>query len=680
MQFDRLYTFFISDILQILIIFLVLYYIVKTIKDTRAWILAKGIAIVFIIYALTGFLKLNGVKYILEQSMQLLGIAVIIMFQPELQKLFETIGKQDFKTWYNKIRAARENVELEGFITTKAINEIATACDAMSKVKTGVLIVIEGDTPLTSIIDSGIDINADITSELLINIFEKNTPLHDGAVVIKDNKVRAATCYLPLTKNSEVDKSLGTRHRAGIGISEVTDAMVVIVSEETGEISTCRNGKISHGITSEKLRKLLHVFQENSASEKQELEETRRLKVNPNKLITKLTVAFISILLWVSLANANDSVVSVTVKDVPVQLKNESAIELIGQTYEIKSGDTVDVTITGRKSVVNNIKESDIKAFADLRKLSQVNSVPIEVSTSKKDIEVSTKNSDVMILELEDIVEKEIPVEISLYGNYGNDKYFAVDSISEDEIRVSAPESRIKDISKAVITVDVHGRTEDFVTFCTPELVGENGEAVNTNGVISTTHQIKVEAKAYNRKEVTVSVNLINDKDDSYYRLNNYELSKNTITIAGEQEALDGIDDIIVNMSLSDSNNNTSIIDISKYVSDEFYIVDEDVNITIKVDATKFVKRTIQIDNDKIQVEYNSALNKKNDLGIISDNCYIEIMKDVELEEITVDMLAPTLVVKNTNIGTYSENLEFKSIDGVEIVKPAEVEYRIYKK
>ena len=413
LQVYRIYTFFISDIIQILIIFYALYYIIKSIRNTRAWILAKGIGIVYIIYSIVVLLKLNTVEYIMQQLFSLTAVAIIIMFQPELQKLFESLGKQDFKTWYNKIKKDK-NKEFK-LLHDETIAEIVEGCKKMAAVKTGVLLVIERDIPLENVINSGIDINADVTGALLINIFEKNTPLHDGAVVIKNNKVRAATCYLPLSKNPEIQKSLGTRHRAGIGISETTDALVVIISEETGEISFCENGKINHGISPEMLKKKLQAIGNKPTVEQ---EKSKHSIVSVNKISTKVIVAIVSIMLWVSITNSQDAVVTTTIKNVPVSITNANVIDKIGQTYKVTSGKTVDVKITGRRSIVSSISQSDLIAEADFRKLSQVYSVPIQVSSKKhnNELEINTTNDDVMTLKLEDIVEKELALEVVVNG------------------------------------------------------------------------------------------------------------------------------------------------------------------------------------------------------------------------------------------------------------------------
>lgn len=397
LQVYRLYTFFISDIIQILIIFYVLYYIIKSIRNTRAWILAKGIGIVYIIYSIVVLLRLNTVEYIMQQLFSLTAVAIIIMFQPELQKLFESLGKQDFKTWYNKIKKDK-NKEFK-LLHDETIDEIVEGCKKMAAVKTGVLLVIERDIPLENVINSGIDINADVTGALLINIFEKNTPLHDGAVVIKNNKVRAATCYLPLSKNPEIQKSLGTRHRAGIGISETTDALVVIVSEETGEISFCDNGKINHGISPEMLKKKLQAIGNKHTVEQ---EKSKHSIVSANKISTKVIVAIVSIMLLVSITNSQDAVVTTTIKNVPVSITNANVLDKIGQTYKVTSGKTVDIKITGRRSVVSSINQSDLIAEADFRKMSQVYSVPIQVSSKKhnNELEINTTNDDVMTLKL----------------------------------------------------------------------------------------------------------------------------------------------------------------------------------------------------------------------------------------------------------------------------------------
>lgn len=232
------------DIVDILIVTVLIYAIVSFIRETRAWTLLKGIGLIAVVGILAMIFQLNTISWIIKNTLSVGIIAVIIVFQPEMRTALERLGR----------KVSTESSDYEGKVTKETATEIAKACIEMSKVKTGALIVIENKVGLREYSKTGIDIDANVKSALLINIFEHNTPLHDGAVIIKNNRILSATCYLPLTESLEVSKELGTRHRAAIGLSEKADALVLVVSEETGNISIVQKGKIEFRYESEKVK------------------------------------------------------------------------------------------------------------------------------------------------------------------------------------------------------------------------------------------------------------------------------------------------------------------------------------------------------------------------------------------------------------------------------------------
>ncbi len=242
----------ITDILDILIVAYIIYKIIFWIKETRAWALFKGILVIMALAAVATLLKLNTIIWILSNTLSVGIIAAIVLFQPELRKALEQLGKGQFFSYF--IRAAEQDTDKAN---SRTVEEIVKAADKMSAVKTGALILVEQEVPLGDFERTGIPIDAIISSQLLINIFEHNTPLHDGAVIIRRNRIAAVTCFLPLTDSNEVSMELGTRHRAAIGASEVSDAYVIVVSEETGAISLARGGVLYRELTSEQLRSML---------------------------------------------------------------------------------------------------------------------------------------------------------------------------------------------------------------------------------------------------------------------------------------------------------------------------------------------------------------------------------------------------------------------------------------
>lgn len=241
----------VKTIVDISIVSYAIYKVATLVRETRAWQLIKGILFILIASKLSEILGLRTIAFILKMIIQYLAIALVVLFQPELRRGLEQIGRSRFKNFFN--------LEDESYtIKVKSnIEEIIKAVVEMSKTFTGALIVIERETKIGDIINSGIQIDSNVTSELLMNIFTPNTPLHDGAVVIRGDKIKAAACFLPLTENPNLSKELGTRHRAALGISEVSDAIVVVASEESGKISVALNGGLTRNLTSDTLRKAL---------------------------------------------------------------------------------------------------------------------------------------------------------------------------------------------------------------------------------------------------------------------------------------------------------------------------------------------------------------------------------------------------------------------------------------
>lgn len=250
----------VPDIIEIIIIAIVLYQVMGWFKKSRAWTLFKGIAVLALCWLVAAIFDLNTILWIFRNTISVGIIAIIIIFQPELRRALEQLGKQNFiATLFDSSSSEKR----ERF-TTKTMNELIKAAFEMSKNKTGALIVIEQNVALGDYERTGIPIDAVVSSQLLVNIFEHNTPLHDGAVIMRNNRIVAATCYLPLSDSLEINKELGTRHRAGIGISEVSDSMTIIVSEETGDVSVAVGGELFRGLDADNLRKKLSYIQNKS--------------------------------------------------------------------------------------------------------------------------------------------------------------------------------------------------------------------------------------------------------------------------------------------------------------------------------------------------------------------------------------------------------------------------------
>ena len=254
----------VMDVVEILILAFILYKAMVWIKNTRAWAIVKGMAIVLIFMAIAVLLDMTTIIWLAKSLFLLIGLAIIVALQPEIRRLVEELGQTNFLSALLKL----DEKKVEGRFSDDTLNEIIVASYEMGRAKTGALIVIEKDSPLEEYERTGIKVDAVVTSQLLINIFEHNTPLHDGAVIIRGDRVAAATCYLPLSDKRTLSKELGTRHRAGVGISENTDSMTIIVSEETGKVSVAYGGELFRALDVSELRRKLEMIQNKHLAER----------------------------------------------------------------------------------------------------------------------------------------------------------------------------------------------------------------------------------------------------------------------------------------------------------------------------------------------------------------------------------------------------------------------------
>ena len=272
------------DVIEIFLISFFVYQFMVWIKFTRAYTLLKGILVVLAFIFLAYIFKMNTILWIISKLSNVLIIGVMVIFQPELRKMLEQLGQKKIMATLIPFDTGKE---VKKRFTDKTINELVKACFDMGEVKTGALIVIEQENRLSEYERTGINIDAVLTSQLLINIFEHNTPLHDGAVIVRGNRVAAATCYLPLSDNMELSKQLGTRHRAGVGISEVSDSLTIIVSEETGKVSIAQGGKLTRCVNSAALRSALVKAQNKMVIENGKLRHLLKGRVKHEEKTTK---------------------------------------------------------------------------------------------------------------------------------------------------------------------------------------------------------------------------------------------------------------------------------------------------------------------------------------------------------------------------------------------------------
>ncbi|MDR2546053.1 MAG: diadenylate cyclase CdaA [Lachnospiraceae bacterium] len=269
-----------TDIVEILIISFLAYSLMVWIKTTRAWSLLRGVIVIAIFILVAAIFSMSTILWIVQNVISVAVIAIVVILQPELRRALEQLGRKNILTSMLSFDTAKQET---GRFTDRTVNEITKACLEMSRDRTGALIVVEQNDYLIDYEKTGIDIDAIVTSELLINIFEHNTPLHDGAVLIRGNRIIAATCYLPLSDNPQLGKDLGTRHRAAIGMSEETDSMTIIVSEENGCISIAYKDEIKRGFDGDGMRKQLMLIQDKRDEEK----KTRRKAKSNDKAVKR---------------------------------------------------------------------------------------------------------------------------------------------------------------------------------------------------------------------------------------------------------------------------------------------------------------------------------------------------------------------------------------------------------
>lgn len=270
-----------NNVLEILIISVLIYYILIWIRDTRAWTLLKGILVICAFMLFVYVFQMDTILWLFQNLISVAIISIFVLFQPELRRALEQLGRKNILSSFFNLSGSGAADEQTVKTVEKTKSEIIKACMEMSKVRTGALIVIEQDVQLSEYERTGIFLDSLVSSQLLINIFEHNTPLHDGAVFIRNNRIVAATCYLPLSDNMLLSKELGTRHRAGVGISEVSDSITLIVSEETGMISVAHDGMLFRGLSQEELREQLSTLMKNQDAPKRS--RWRRIIKNEKK-------------------------------------------------------------------------------------------------------------------------------------------------------------------------------------------------------------------------------------------------------------------------------------------------------------------------------------------------------------------------------------------------------------
>lgn len=668
-DFFKFYTLKINDLLEIFIIMFVIFQLLKQLKDTRAWVIVKGVLVLFILYGIAYFASFKAITYMSSGLFTFLLMALVVMFQPELRKLLEGLGNRNL-SFSKIIKIFKKQNEQETLYNTKTIDEIIKSVNIMSKVKTGALILIERQSTLTGYASTGITINADITSQLIVNIFEKNTPLHDGAMIIRNNKISAATCYLPLSDNRRIDKKLGTRHRAAIGASEETDALIIVVSEETGAISIVIDGKIKHGIQVEKLREYLV---DNQISGLQEDSQPKEVKYKKIKLY--LTSIILGAFLWGILTEAADPIVTVKFYNIPVEIVNTDNLIDLGYVYEIKSGDTVDIYVEGHKSVINNLTANDFKATANAEEMSITNSMIINVECSKlqDEIEINTKNA-LTTIQVDDAVTIDCIVTAQKTGKEPEGYFVSELTPNLKTITITGPKSKLKTINNAMAIVDVSNFTENFTVEATFDIYDKNGNKIDlTNCELSTT-KIEVSGVVQKTKEIPININVFDSSlENSEIKINNIELSKETVIISASDEVLKNMEElnILLDVSSNSTNNIKSTIKLSNYIPNNVCFADTEDLIEIEINITRYITRNITITPQDIKII--------NGNGIVENGEYIATVKfDYDDSEfIKVKEIKPYIDVNGLGKGKQNVLLNFENTSKIQIIQSPSIKVTV---
>lgn len=676
-----------ADALEIIIISVLIYQLTKRIIDTRIFVVAKGILIMLALYGILILTHLDVLASIFQWFIILCLICIVLACQPEIKKIMESTGSKnyivEFINWWKRDKDKNQYIEF----SDETLDAIVEACEQMSKTKTGALMVFELDTPLKEIVATGIKLDAIITKQLLIQIFEKNTPLHDGAVVIKHDRIESATSYLPLSNNLNINKDLGTRHRAGIGVTEQVDCFVVIVSEETGSISYVQDGKIRHKVSLKELRLMLSRIQHRKDVKKKHFESVKNIRFNNMK--TKI-IAFIGgILVWFAVLSIIDPVTTRRFADIDVEVVNGEVITSAEQTYEILNKEDISIIVKGRRSIIDSITNADIKALADIRDMSKVYNVPIQVKLLNGFdgyAEITYKSMDNLKIMIDTISEKVIKVEYEQLGKLVDGNYVNDISSSVNVVTIKGANSVVSTIDKVILPVNIAGHTETFTTTVNPVVYDRNGDKIPTEKLQLSETNFDLTVNMLNTKVVKLNIS-IPDGEAEEFRVVEYALEKDDIIIGAdddilnETESIDIVLDITEDITNITSNKLVKTIDLVNYMPDGVVVASTNTKLNLEIEVETPVETDIEIDVDNIEIK---GLSSKFDC-IIKDNKYTLKVKGYEedLKQLGKDDIKLTLDLKYSTDKLGEKELIAKiesdneNLSKLEIIEVPTVEYKV---
>lgn len=662
------------DIAEMALIVYVLYKFIVSVKDTRTMLLIKAIFILLGIYFVAELLNFNVITVIFQSLALIAIVAAIIIFQPELRKTLERLGSADYHPVKKFFKRKNGGASLR--YSNKTLDEICDAAFALSSTKTGALIVAEQDIPLNDYIDTGISLNADVSSALLINIFEKNTPLHDGAIIVVNNKVVAGTCYLPLSDNPKISKHLGTRHRAALGVSETTDCFVVVVSEETGRVSYVENGKIMVCKNKEDLYAKLKARQ----IKKETKEKNFNLKHN---LLIKVAALFTGVAVWFFAMNSIDPVITRTIYDVPITVINEQVLEDAGKTYEIISAKTATVIVTDVRSIAENLTKDDISVVADLSKLSYVNSVPLSANAKNTTTTVEFVRDNTLTVSLDNIVTKEFALSFDKVGEAAIGYFVSKITSPTQGIVVTGAEKLINTIDRVEFTVDVSGAKDNFSKTVSPVIYDKNGSVLDIKQFVLSKKSILVQAELLNTKEIPLNITLATPEEDALYTLSINSYNPTTIRIAASDDVLNDISELNIevktDIASAELTQATFVkeINVNDYLPSGVFCASNTNKINILINYEPFMRKALTFSINDILVEGQ----RNGHQVVLARNAFqVEVMGPAEIiATLEITDLIPYIDVTNLPVGTHSLPLQYKNLDGIIMLSETNVDFTIEK-
>lgn len=662
---QKLFSFFnsfyipkvhIADVFEMLLLLIVVYQLRKRLKNTRAWVIIRGIIVLLFVYSITIVGHLVVIESILKQVLSLSLVAMIFLLEPEIKKCLETIGSLDFRRLF-KFRITKD---YNFRYSSDTIDAIVDACSIMSKAKTGALIIFEMDSILNEYISTGISIDSAISSQMLVQIFEKNTPLHDGALIIRNDRLASATCYLPLSNNHKISKGLGTRHRAGIGLSELTDAIVIIVSEETGAISVVKSGKIEHGISINRLRKILESNREIVVENNHSF--IQRLNVSVRGIVNLCFCTIVSIMVWVSIINIENPIATKPYT-VPITIINEQSLSDVGKTYKVVGNNYVEIKVTATRKALDKLTSDKVIANVDLSKLSYTNAVPVEACLAEginsNTYSLDTDNAMVQ-LKLDEIVELNLDASIEPIGVCADGYYISKLSTNKPEVNIVGAQSIVKTIDKAVLHPLVNGLSKNTPVECDILVYDKNGNPVNLDSIKLSKNKYIVNVDVVPTKEIPININTKNNKT-SDYELLGLESDINKLTVAGTSEVLNGINSVDINIDLSKESISESYIksiNIAELLPEGVLLTGDSTQINITMTFDIYPTKSIKIDSSDIKLRnLSSGLKCK-----FTNKSYTLVFKGDNVDKVSKDKLGFSLDLDNLNSGEYSLPIKVSSI------------------